>query len=607
MRTFSCFVAAIALAIFAIGAALPGNVQPGVQSGGSGTNVGSYLWTNATGTSVELTNKVLPVCISNIWDTTGNLSVDPQNRKLYDQTPALSANWNVGILYDTSGFQALSWRASRRLLDAAGLKAEDWDARTLFDSSVLGSVNWDTRTLYDSSGALPSISWASRTLADSSAAASVAWGNRVLRGPDGSTANLDWSRNSDVRAINFTASSVTNNGLTASTLVGTDANKAETSVTVGSGLTLSAGTLSASGGSGIATLNGFGTNTTFKGFHETNDNTGQYIDITNGLISLVQSNNTANVTNGISLSNNVPATVGAQKPSPGIQLAANGWKTAATAGSQSVKFLESVIPLQLAASPGGWLQWDAATNNAAFRKAMSLSWEGNLTNSGDLYFGGDTAGTPAILSGPHGANVVRLDANNAGAGLYLRGAGGVNFEIGATLWGTIVANEWRPGAPSDANTDLGDSGNRFRAAFLRNNVVVSADQTSTSVSLATTTLSAALLTGRRYEFYMVLFVSDSVAADGCVIDFNGGTATASPFRCHVTSFDTALNLSTQLTSLSATATMSTLTGASMIEVHGHFNCSGSGTFIPRFAQNAHTTGTLTLSQGSHLIMHDLVP
>lgn len=60
----------------------------------------------------------------------------------------------------------------------------------------------------------------------------------------------------------ITVAGETNSSLTASTIVGTDANKKLNSITVGSGLSLSGGTLSTGAGAFIASTNGTGTNVT---------------------------------------------------------------------------------------------------------------------------------------------------------------------------------------------------------------------------------------------------------------------------------------------------------------------------------------------------------
>jgi hypothetical protein len=61
-------------------------------------------------------------------------------------------------------------------------------------------------------------------------------------------------------------------------------------------------------------------------------------------------------TSGIMLFNSTPATVGAQQKSPAIQLSGQGWKTDATAASQSVDFYMDVLPVQGASAPTGALQ-----------------------------------------------------------------------------------------------------------------------------------------------------------------------------------------------------------------------------------------------------------
>lgn len=130
------------------------------------------------------------------------------------------------------------------------------------------------------------------------------------------------------------------------------------------------------------------------------------------------------------------------------------------------------------------------------------------------------------------------------------------------------------------------------------------DQTNATATLASTTLSITLKAGRKYAFKCILYVSDDTAAEGVKIDFGGGTATATTFRAHVTGFDTALTINTQVTSLTGAASAGTFTGSGMIEVHGSITVNAGGTFIPRFSQNTHAVGTLTLFAGSHLLAWD---
>lgn len=160
-----------------------------------------------------------------------------------------------------------------------------------------------------------------------------------------------------------------------------------------------------------------------------------------------------------------------------------------------------------------------------------------------------------------------------------------------------------PGAGNLLATNVVDVSNDVRVATISIVPLLSTrstDATTTSTTMATTGLSVTLLAGKSYQFQAELFLSDSTSVDGAKIDFAGGTATATTFRAQVTAFDTALNLSSQPTALNTVASASTFTGAGAFEVHGYIKVNAGGTFIPEFAQAAHTTGTLTLAQGSFI-------
>jgi len=129
--------------------------------------------------------------------------------------------------------------------------------------------------------------------------------------------------------------------------------------------------------------------------------------------------------------------------------------------------------------------------------------------------------------------------------------------------------------------------------------------TTTSATLANLSISASVISGKKYSFTLVLFCANSVAADGVKIDFDGGTATATNFRAHATGHDAALFLSQQVSALATDIAAATVTGDAQIEVNGSFEPSGSGTLIPRFAVNAATTGTLTVYRGSNLVLTEI--
>lgn len=104
--------------------------------------------------------------------------------------------------------------------------------------------------------------------------------------------------------------------------------------------------LNASGGTltGAVTLTGTTSNTLTSRF----DNLGT--TITHGA--------------GLQLNNAQAATVGSQQISPITSRIGNGWKTNATAGSQTVNIYDYVLPVQGAANPSGQLIWNADINGS---------------------------------------------------------------------------------------------------------------------------------------------------------------------------------------------------------------------------------------------------
>jgi hypothetical protein len=138
-----------------------------------------------------------------------------------------------------------------------------------------------------------------------------------------------------------------------------------------------------------------------------------------------------------------------------------------------------------------------------------------------------------------------------------------------------------------------------------------ADLANSTTSLIPGFISVNVRAGKRYTFEAFLFVTESTAADGAKIDFNGGTATMTNFIVTCLLINA---VGAPLTQVAATATTlaTPLNIAATTDALVHqYTCSGavepatSGTFMPRHAQNAHTTGTLTLKRGSFLTIQDI--
>lgn len=140
--------------------------------------------------------------------------------------------------------------------------------------------------------------------------------------------------------------------------------------------------------------------------------------------------------------------------------------------------------------------------------------------------------------------------------------------------------------------------------------VLAAAGTNATATLATTGLSATLKAGRTYAFTIVLFASDDQAAEGLKFDLDGGTATATAIQAFYTALATAATSFTAALSVTALATdfdMATTTGVHKVVIEGTITVNAAGTFIPRFAQSSHTSGTATLARGSRMTVRDVTP
>ena len=132
---------------------------------------------------------------------------------------------------------------------------------------------------------------------------------------------------------------------------------------------------------------------------------------------------------------------------------------------------------------------------------------------------------------------------------------------------------------------------------------LTADVTNATATMAGLTgLSVTLAAGAVYVGRLVLYCADDVAADGFKCDFDGGSATMTNIRAHGVILDTALLLSTQVTALATDFSVAVITGNSRVDIDIAMTVNAGGTFIPQFAQAAHTTGTATVYRGSYLYL-----
>lgn len=93
---------------------------------------------------------------------------------------------------------------------------------------------------------------------------------------------------------------------------------------------------------------------------------------------------TQTTSSGIALTNTTVSTVSLNQISPALRFSGSGWKTNATAGSQTVDIRNYLIPATWAANPSGSLVREASINAWAYTQIALLDTSGNMTLAGTV-------------------------------------------------------------------------------------------------------------------------------------------------------------------------------------------------------------------------------
>lgn len=121
---------------------------------------------------------------------------------------------------------------------------------------------------------------------------------------------------------------------------------------------------------------------------------------------------------------------------------------------------------------------------------------------------------------------------------------------------------------------------------------------STNLMAALDDLQCDVAAGKNYHFELVLRVADS-NLEGLSIDFNGGTATATYFWASALGWALEPSMARHSAALNTALSYDSLDGGDgLITVRCFLTVNAAGTFIPRFAQVAHSSGSITVKKGS---------
>ncbi len=246
------------------------------------------------------------------------------------------------------------------------------------------------------------------------------------------------------------------------------------------------------------------------------------------------------------------------------------------------------------------LTYSTTTSRWLTTKVRSDIAEGSLT----ARFPGGTSIQTAVIN--HDGSYAQLGAGTTTGGIGVRLPTGNTWITGSCLLGGSAAAGLH--AVSNNVTGPGQAGWWFQNSGGSKRVATSDVTNATVTPTNITGISVTTIAGRKYAGRLVLFCSDSTAADGILFDFDGGTGTWTSFRAAITGNVQGATLGvTQSTAIATdlTATAMNGTGQHCIVIEFAGVANAAGTFIPRMAQNAHSTGTASVHVDSFMLMDDV--
>ncbi len=247
------------------------------------------------------------------------------------------------------------------------------------------------------------------------------------------------------------------------------------------------------------------------------------------------------------------------------------------------------------AGPGTWTQ--QSSSGSAMSVSMGGTGQTSLTLN-NVLLGNGTSAVQFVAPGTSG-NVLTSDGTTWASSTPTTSIGGSTGSVDNTILradgtGGSTVQGGSLVTITDTGWVAGDGGKCY----------VATDQTNATTTMASTTCTiSGLAASTKYRLICTLFLDESAAADGYKIDFAGGSATETNFRSVGQEVDNAGSFNSQINDdLTDVFSVAVTAGGDTLIVNGAFEPSGAGTLIPRFAQNAHTTGTVTLLRGSNCRM-----
>lgn len=161
------------------------------------------------------------------------------------------------------------------------------------------------------------------------------------------------------------------------------------------------------------------------------------------------------VADGLTLTDTTAASSGNQQYSPAIHLTGQGWKTTATAASQSVDFRQYVVPVQGTTNPTGNWKLESSVNGGAYGNSL------NYTSAGQLI---SPIGTSALPSFSFAGDTSTGIYQDASGHISFSSGGGFGVEIEGAIGGIRIHPSWKFGWGSANPSSVYDTGLSRNAA-----------------------------------------------------------------------------------------------------------------------------------------------
>ncbi|HTJ51393.1 MAG TPA: hypothetical protein VL443_18160 [Cyclobacteriaceae bacterium] len=206
---------------------------------------------------------------------------------------------------------------------------------------------------------------------------------------------------------------------------------------------------------------------------------------------------------GLWFQNSTAAAAGAQQRSPGIVWEGQGWKTTATAASQTVKWRADVLPVQGTNNPTGNLQFTSEVNGSATGGLLTLASDGaKLTTSANglkILTNSSTFGGLSFDANSPSANTINVGNN----GFTITNTASLNNPVDAFLINSAAAT----------NTTGNTNGFRLNIGF------APTSGTGTMNLLSTTSAMAVNQTGGANGVFKVMDFNHTYTAAGSDVTF----------------------------------------------------------------------------------------